>query len=152
MTKFKDVAHLYLGGECIYEKEKFIIEGIRDTDYFPCTQNTYLTKEKTPESDRRFVNVNNIKPILRPLSDMQEDEQIVVGLISRGIELSEATYSDKIFAKEFAVSWAIRKGSRPVMSVADCVKLTTYLLKQGFDLFGLIENGIAIDKTKITKP
>ena len=133
-TKFKDVAHLYLP----FQTESWF-DGIR--------------LERTVDSISLTGMLDSkAKPILRPLLDMQEDEQIVVGLISRGIELSEATYSDKIFAKEFAVSWAIRKGSRPVMSVDDCVKLTTYLLKQGFDLFGLIENGIAIDKTKITKP
>lgn len=130
MEKFKEVAHLYLGCEAIRVDHNLKV--IWDMESI------------------LFFERGEYKLLLRPLSDMQEDEQIVVGLISRGIELSEATYTDKIFAKEFAFSWAVRKGSRPVMSVADCVKLTTYLLKQGFDLFGLIESGEAIDKTKNT--
>ncbi len=61
------------------------------------------------------------KPILRPLSDMTEDES------------------------EF-VADAAWQGKPTIYMNAE---ITAYLLSKHFDLFGLIEAGLAIDKTKL---
>jgi hypothetical protein len=70
------------------------------------------------------------KLILRPLSDMTEDESKKLGL--HGIwedikDISTGIWDDTLFYPE------------------DFIKL----LKEGFDLFGLIESGLAIDATKL---
>lgn len=98
-----------------------------------------------------FFNYDEIKPILRPLSSMTEEEQIFVCHLSMpagwiGVKLFEATDDD----------WAMRirmpndstDGSRSlyVSKKKFTPELTRYLLSKHFDLFGLIESGLAIDK------
>lgn len=65
-------------------------------------------------------------PILRPLSDMTEEEN------NMGFEIM-AKY-DPEYKEE---------------NIKCNAEMTLYLLKQGFDIFGLIEAGLAIDKTKM---
>lgn len=69
----------------------------------------------------------NIKPILRPLSDMTEEEFKAAGLVTHPKHWKEhiANYSFQI-------------------------RTITYLLSRGFDIFGLIEENLAINKTTIT--
>ncbi len=73
-----------------------------------------------------------IKPLLRPLSDMSSGEEIEYKKLSK-------IPMDNLNNEE------LRK--------KDCMRVeaqaTAYLLKQGFDLFGLIEDNIAIDKTTL---
>ena len=65
---------------------------------------------------------STLKPILRPLSDITKEE----------IE---------------QCSYFFTNTSRSILE--DGAQRTFYLLKQGFDLFNLIESGIAIDKTNL---
>ncbi len=68
-------------------------------------------------------DLEQVKPILRPLSDMTEDET------------NEVQYQvDQIGIGYFPI---------------DHAKLTLFLLSSHFDLFGWINAGLAIDKTKI---
>lgn len=66
---------------------------------------------------------NDFKLILRPLSDMTEEE------------------------REIAVGEIKRSGSGSVLQSQSWESMR-YLLSKHFDLFGLIDAGIAIDKTK----
>lgn len=112
MTKFKDVAHLYLGCECRVEAFGGIfIEQMRGI------------KHGQPLIGGKAIDLyayKNFKPLLRPLSDMTDEEA----------EFAYHAYHDEK---------TLHLG---------CVKKTVYLLSRGFDLFGLIESGEAIDKTK----
>ena len=82
-------------------------------------------------------NQDKIFPLLllRPLSDLTEDE---------GFELSDTM---GFFTPDNFIT-AIKSGSKYVMDFRLSFELTQYLLKQGFDLFNLIPEGLAIDKTK----
>lgn len=75
------------------------------------------------------VSIDNLKLVLRPLSDMTEEE-----------------------LKHFGVSETLTKEELQ-QHFFDCPFFTpdeyVYLLKHGFDLFGLIEDGLAVDKTKM---
>jgi len=64
------------------------------------------------------------KPILRPLSDITEEDM---------------EEKDRIFERHVGAKYAM------IMATADFCK---YLLSRHFDLFGWIESGLAIDKTK----
>lgn len=72
-------------------------------------------------------------PILRPLSDMTEEEyeHILYDLRSYdgGRDKGKLAFPDMFMTIQNA-------------------DVFSYCLKQGFDLFGLIESGLAIDKTK----
>lgn len=86
------------------------------------------------------------KPLLRPLSDMSEEEArefaIAYGLsndikpLRVGVEgsLLQFEYSEKGDAK--FIHWYVQKLS---------AEMFHYLLSRGFDLFGLIEKGLALD-------
>ena len=67
---------------------------------------------------------STLKPLLRPLSDMTKEE---IECISR-MSISKEAYN---------------------MTVCDFAKVTKWHLEKGFDLFNLIESGIAIDKTNL---
>lgn len=86
-----------------------------------------------------------VKPILRPLSDMTEDEARSVWGKCYGddfgdgeclLHLIATVDSDERNDSEFDVLLGYPDGWR-------------YLLSRHFDLFGWIEAGLAIDKTKI---
>ena len=90
-----------------------------DEDNFPITI-TYQT----------LLNVERyttIKPILRPLSSMTGEEKKELEKIEKNEYVADAGIEQDIWtSKEFL-----------------------YLLSKHFDLFGLIDAGLAIDKTKL---
>ena len=78
---------------------------------------------------RRVYTVGDIKPYLFPLSSMTDEQKK---------ELQELHFdyiSDEIFNDiEFVYHY-------------DCVHLIEWLIKNHFDIYGLIEKGLAIDAT-----
>lgn len=133
-TEFKDVAHLYLGCEVEAHPKHYEDKAIKGRldgvvlnrvfvqcfDVFgnPWSENEVTSLEKLP--------FDKIKPILRPLSDMTEEE--------------------KAQLRDF-MGWAryveyLKFGLCTPEGVA-------YLLKQGFDLFNLIPSSQAIDRTTL---
>jgi len=116
MIEIKDYLHLYLG--CVVEssvpgdgvKEKFILNEI-DKGILMLAENRW------------------IKPILRPLSDMTEEEE---------------TEYLKIFP-EYEDYQRLMWETQILMEGEG----TKYLLSKSFDLFNLIPEGLALDKTKL---
>lgn len=118
-TELKDVLHLYLGCEGMIEKDYSQLLGI--------STNEDLINVVTKSGDD-WINTIHFKPLLRPLSDMTEEELLFLKW-HPGDELKHPVSQQNnrsLYMNEFL-----------------------YLLKQGFDLFGLIESSHAIDKTKI---
>lgn len=117
--KIEDYLHLYLGVMCQVESfnEPHKLTGISydDTDgklwcYF---ENTELG----------YAPINKVKTILRPLSDMTEQE--------RG-EYQAIRFNDNFKLLPWHCDTFFES--------------TRYLLSKHFDLFGLIDNGLAISK------
>jgi len=106
-TKFKDVAHLYLGCDIVWKQYS--------GDYTDGTYGTDLYNSKL----LREISLGNGKaiPILRPLSDMTEEE-----------------YQHTSVCVSIESNDYIREAEN-----------TLYLLSKHFDLFRLIESGQAID-------
>ena len=114
-TKFKDVAHLYLGVQC---KAKFNENsGLNDDDY------TVLDVELLEYLLREDCEV---KPILRPLSEMTRDENEQM-LKAGHNHISNAVHS--------AITYSAHQ--------------TAYLLKKRFDLFELIPSKEAVSAHSI---
>lgn len=99
-----------------------------------------------------------VKPILRPLSDITESEakeliirdnrQYLVDWIEKG-QYEEypdrqdySTYLSRLHDNDECYC------SQLLQAIGN-FEVWTYLLSKGFDLFGLIESGLAIDKTKM---
>lgn len=174
MTKFKDVAHLYLGCEV---KSPFMGKNQK-----LCGVSKILMPEGHYELDPVIeFNCNGryevrptiwggVKPLLRPLDSMTEEEVLTICKLA-----CESVYGDYRFSK-----WSVERSphelchwdvnnkrslySFTVSSIDGDVLLYDgedidpvyidsnyrfWYLKQGFDLFSLIPNGEAIDKTKI---
>jgi hypothetical protein len=129
----KDYLHLYLGCECM----------IGDLNWKPETNLHGLAPGVDPnygkpiksKIDAHVLNVFAHKTtlILRPLSDMTDEE------------MDEVWYSHEpknVLVMDYKNNSMSRK-------VALCSERTRYLLSKGFDLFGLIDSGLAIDKIKL---
>lgn len=140
-NKIEDYLHLYIG--C----QGKISDGIATIN------NVDITGVTIDQVNRGSFTCN---PILRPLSDMTEEEKMqlirichpekeypiikYIDLDKEVLNFSSKTQRMKyyrIFACGFYGTWHPEE--------------MKYLLKQGFDLFGLIESGLAIDKTKLNK-
>ena len=107
MKDIKDYLHLYLGCECI-------VDGI---------------KTKLSAYHIEFQDDDTIKPILRPLLDMDGNEQIEYAKLTK----------------------LVTDGVHSVQIRIDTPESFLWKLSKGFDLFGLIEDGLVIDKSKQAK-
>ncbi len=136
--ELKDYLHLYIGCKMEYEykfttkegselrKARLNYVGINGVVYF--VDLTAINKNGEISSTGTFrLNIRDVKPILRPLSDMTEDEKESIG---RGAWHHD--YYPEISDSEF-----------------DCEEVRL-MLSMYFDLFGLIESGLAIDQTTLT--
>jgi len=119
---FKDYAHLYLGCELTVPK-RYNFGGIV-TDLEKATMVSVWDEFIKFEQITGFHPIENFKPILRPLSDMTKEE---IECISK-MNITKEAYD---------------------MTVCEFAKVTKWHLEKGFDLFGLIDAGIAIDKNKV---
>lgn len=132
-TKFKDVVHLYQGCECRFNYGTFhkgIFKGINDSSIF-----IHLEGDATPTEWFRNKYEHVFKCILRPLSDITNDEMDVLN--EMGVEPSYPAYQLNDC-----------DGEKKRTTVFEAAKITQYLLSKYFDLFGLIESHQAIDSTK----
>jgi hypothetical protein len=90
------------------------------------------------------------KPILRPLSDINLDEMqqffSFTGL-PKDCKAIRVDYSDHIFQFEYVSGGAMQSTHSYLYHLSP--KQFHWLLTKHFDLFGLIEAGLALDKSKI---
>lgn len=145
MTKnIKDYLHLYIGhlAEISQLSQRMVAYGFEDGQV---KINGYFIDALEKESS--FV----IKPILRPLSDMTEEDKTILFRLAFG---AEHEYTSFGFSPVEQILLADKdKSTRCAVSLTSIpAEGVRYLLSRGFDLFGLIEAGLAIDKTKLPTP
>lgn len=93
---------------------------------------------------------DDIKPILRPLSDLTEDEATKLYTLlhgGRGPSRNDGFLSCLDYFKDES-TWTFRE----ITLVIGFAAGWRYLLSIGIDLFGWIDAGLALDKTKIKTP
>jgi len=125
-TDFKDVAHLYSGALMQTQMGVFPL----------ITRHAGSWMLDTISYGANAVE-DDIKPILRPFSDMTDEERI---------ELSEI-YG--LFGVEHMLT-ALKRGAKYVVDIHVSFEGVRYLLSKHFDVFGLIESGKAINATTLT--
>lgn len=142
MTKdIKDYLHLYLGCECFNHLRLLGVEG----------NAAYVSH---PATGRMVKDINYLKPILRPLSDITEEEARVI--------LPDMQTEDKLIEWGYYNEYSDGNVFYQYLKKAEDERLSSiiedslgvpehwlFLLSKGFDLFGLIEAGLAINKTKL---
>lgn len=129
----KDYLKYYYGGPAL---EAVIVPG-QELSFSDCTINS-----------RTLFNIDKglfiVKPILRRLEDMTEDEAIEL----LGITVPYATYHSKDHS---GLYWSGAGVSSAHLSFSyGDPRSFHYLLSRGFDLFGLINAGLAIDSKTVT--
>jgi hypothetical protein len=153
--EIKDYLHLYLGCDTNYG----LLEGIRDQYAY-----TIVSGKDTIRG-----NVWDIKPILRPLSDMTDSELIefakihnsdiewymqdglCIGRENIGVQ-QHFYFDDELFFTAEICNNIFGQESEGDTQISNITpfETTRLLLSKHFDLFGLIEAGLAIDKTTLT--
>jgi hypothetical protein len=86
-----------------------------------------------------------VKPILRPLSDMTLDE---AAFCAKEMFCDEAEAPDERLTDMAKIAIRDNFGGPHLASWRIGFLITRYLMSKHFDLFGWIESGLAIDKTK----
>ena len=167
-TKFKDVAHLYLGCELDTDCHGQGIQGHMPISFKELDADNLATILYQLSNDDWG---HYCKPILRPLSDMSEEELIelltnvyesIYGIAHEPFKdvILHAEGNDKVglvckcyMGQRIGFSIEVERGVdissdglHLMVNQFDCTK---WLLSKHFDLFGLIENGEALDKTKL---
>jgi hypothetical protein len=116
-TTFKQVAHLYMGCLVMIKGEVY-----RWHSYNVITGDIFCTNIQ-PKKNVFAANIASVKPILRPLKSITEQEdQVDFKQANGGLFIDQFIYSDGFF----------------------------WLTKNRFDLFDLIESGQAIDATTLS--
>jgi len=171
-NKIEDYLHLYLpiavelnnGGSKVYNRVAVAV-GNTDDEFRYVTLRLGKGKKSFTHSIL-LAEPDRIKPILRPLIDMTEEEMKDV-LIMHFHESGRDVAAQSIVSvkKKHEVKMASKYGtgipyivynesniphSDDVLSFSELnADQFIYLLSRGFDLFGLIEAGLAIDKTTL---
>lgn len=171
----KDYIHYYIGCDVIYNKRRWSL-------FMYDVWNNEAHIDITDDSGRvEITDVGDVKPILRRLEDMTEEDMI--GLLQSMVPVdmedkpSDDDYDLEMFYNDdglmvdsdiiiganytcicFNGQIAIREcGSVIMFDEKDMQRPVNipqafhYLLKQGFDLFGLIDAGVALDAKHINK-
>jgi len=144
MKELKDYLHLYLGCNVRHRgtwNSMYVLSGVFSDG--SCKIYDALAPKHTS-----IVSSESLRPILRHLSDMKEEEwKSIMNEFSIDVVLAYNSY--------------IRWGDKPKHILILENRLQTnklsfndgmILLRKHFDLFGLIEAGLAIDKTKMNQP
>lgn len=183
MKEIKDYLHLYLGCEILFKcgNEEVVCNIIN----VHVGGGYALGTSKDGKAFNHYGGFDGGKLIIRPLSDMTEEEILQCGKLicavpneegfSYEIERSHNTVGAKFFSDKYTsgqylsiwneknklsgighieVGWyndnkIDKRKTKDLWKVGGCHELTIYLLSKHFDLFGLIEAGLAIDKTTL---
>jgi hypothetical protein len=139
--ELQDYLHLYLGCECRCEYN------YNHTDILTRIDNKFHGDHGACQlNSETWYAVSMVKPILRPLSDMTDEEAVIVW---------DTIHPDGGNRKQLTDNDIIRQGKSLVYSacymtqIPVTFELTRFLLSRHFDLFGLIPAGLAIDKTTL---
>jgi hypothetical protein len=128
----KDYLHLYLGCEVWYNNKLWDLVGVSKP--YSTNDKMLVNVDLRPEGQgfrsisyhsSSFTDLSLIKPILRPLSDMTDVE------------------NDRYYS--FYSSPLTMNTMQAIIADAQAIG---FLLSKHFDLFGLIDAGLAIDATK----
>lgn len=150
----KDYLHLYLGCECQADENVFKLAGVE------------LTDTGTLAYDGTMINgihqcwwVENcdFKLMLRPLLNMSDEERREFIMCSNDWNkyYKELGFISKS-PEGLAHTCKYKRGVHDITRIQSLENFDSnqflYLLSKHFDLFGLIEAGLAIDKTKLNQP
>lgn len=90
-----------------------------------------------------FIDLKHIKPILRPLSSMLWSEATYINnLVDTGVFL----FVDDAGYAQIGVTKHVQSEGDATVSLSNILAASEYLFKKHFDVFGLINKGLAVEK------
>jgi hypothetical protein len=136
---FKDYAGCYIGCKCF---NTWFPEGDKPRNYNWVLAGFRVDNEKhyLLENDSHFTWTDSIKPILRKVEDITDEECLMVHKISPF--WAEGTSEKYIRDRLYLIS-------QRIMHLHLTPQVFHYLLQQWFDLFGLVDAGLALDSKTI---
>lgn len=141
-----DILKLYIGSQCrTDEGETFKLTGLCRSRYYDepsLYQFVELDYQKDPHSLYKNYPADKIKLILRPLSSMTEEE-----ILECMVLISQKKRELKI-ESDHKIKFTVKGHGTMFIHTLDTY-INSWLLSKGFDLFGLIESGSALDGTKL---
>ena len=171
--ELKDYLHLYLGCDCrLDNKETGKLIGfdsrLHDAELEMVCYTIWLDKENDWSVYNDDKNFGRIKPILRPLSDMTEEAIKLFQMLSL-YDLKDCVFDFIEDESSFCINaelrgrvidaMEVRISDFPIINmmnkdgsfspVSNIQDIFMFLISKHFDLFGLIESGLAIDKTTL---
>lgn len=123
MKQLKDYLHFYLQSSIKCQRMGTEVEAIITGISYDDTQKIWWAYFENEEEG--YCVLEDVFPILRPLSDMTEEEY-------KQVE-----------------QWQIYQGEITASFALSCAECTAWMLKQNFDVFNLIKDGLAIDKATL---
>lgn len=157
--KLKEYASYYIGCRCL---NTWFPEGHKEYDKeWKLIGVSKFAKSYGLENEYEQTWTDSIKPILRRLSDMKEGEAIeLVRLVVHEDEYNNVSTYRHNYTGDLMVQWGILTPMERVDDIEYFFNATGekcwsadqfhYLLKQGFDLFGLVDAGLAQDEKELT--
>lgn len=144
VMKLHDYIPFYVGATLHYGSGRFIIKGFHFTKSHADKLTVFVIDEDGDEDSLPIDENSRIE--LRALSDISHDEKEefieVAGLEPEDIDCLIKT-PDDFFQGELSF------GTAHLTNIAQWAQGVKYLLSKHFDLFNLIENNLAIDKTTL---
>jgi hypothetical protein len=140
--QLKDVAQLYVGCDC---KHVGLLTDIFQMTAVQSDSDQVVIRNHKDRRRGQHTSVSNIKPILRPLSDMTEEEKHEFKELCN----LEKEDLDCLTYKPSPLDGNITLGTAHLTNILQWAQGVNYLLKQKFDLFGLIDSNQALEKTKM---
>lgn len=133
--EIKDYLHFYMGSDLNFKITK-IETGLITIDKMTSLSEDCVCFSDSPDIyfDDVSFNETSCKPILRQLNDITKEEKEVASKLCGVVNLFNNKNKDEKF--------------NYVKHEAEHI---AYLLKQGFDVFDLIEDGLAVDEKTLTE-
>lgn len=141
--KLQDYIHFYIGQPCV---NSWFAEthDMYDNGWILAGVDKISTKPYKLENSDDFSWSQEVKPLLRPLSAVTDEEAQEAAEILGGASHISKEGQIRQF-KELIERIYNMQTNIPGMR---WIRLTVFLLSRGFDLFDLIESGLALDKIK----
>ncbi len=163
MKDIKDYIHYYIGQRFVFDNKIWNIVRV---------STTLVRGVRDNKGEEKFMQVyhHEAKLLLRRLSDMTEEEATSAYIIERDRVVHDVTIDFDVSVRDHGfvitrldllnvrlmigyngqIYKVIEETKKPTIEPANNQQLIIhYLLKQGFDLFGLIDEGLAIDSKTI---
>lgn len=145
MKDIKEYLKYYLGCEVSYcqePRQKYYLESLQQYGLKHNGKGAFIMHDA---DDSHWVDTDEIKPILRKLESMTEGEASECWrLLEWNARINPANRASELIGEFSTIEED--NGTTNNAHWGYFLKILPYLLSHGFDLFNLIENGLAIDK------